>query len=75
MKLKVPKMHCNGCVKKIQMNLLTKGIGRPSDSIMLVDIVSSLERMSDHSVRIAKHTIGYRYPFQHDETVLTKSTL
>ena len=26
MEFKVPKMHCNGCVKKIQMNLLTKGI-------------------------------------------------
>ena len=57
------------------ISLLNKGIGRPSDGIMLVDIVSSLERMSDHSVRIAKHTIGYRYPFQHEETALTKSTL
>lgn len=57
------------------IGLLNKGIGRPSDGIMLVDIVSSLERMSDHSVRIAKHTIGYRYPFQHEETALTKSTL
>lgn len=57
------------------IGLLNKGIGRPSDGIMLVDIVSSLERMSDHTARIAKHTIGYRYPFQHEETALTKSAL
>lgn len=31
---------------------------------MFVDIVSSLERMSDHAVKIAKHSIGSRYEFQ-----------
>lgn len=49
------------------IDLLNQGVGRPSDGIMFVDIVSSLERMSDHSTRIAKHTIGYRYPFQHED--------
>ena len=44
--------------------LLNEGVGRPSDSIMFVDIVSSLERMSDHAVRIARHAEGSRYPFQ-----------
>ena len=29
----------------------------------------------DHTARIAKHTIGYRYPFQHEETAFTKSAL
>lgn len=48
---------------------LNQGIGRPSDGIMFVDIVSSLERMSDHTVKIAEHAIGTRYVFQS-----TKST-
>lgn len=56
------------------IGLLNQGIGRPSDGIMFVDIVSSLERMSDHSVKIAKHTIGLRYPFQQNKTTLAKST-
>nr|WP_279633332.1 PhoU domain-containing protein [Marinilactibacillus kalidii] len=43
---------------------LNKGIGLPSDGILFVDIVSNLERMSDHSTKIAKHTLGMRYPFQ-----------
>ena len=42
---------------------LNAGIGQPSDGILFVDIVSNLERMSDHTVKIAKHTLGYRYPF------------
>ena len=46
------------------IDILNQGIGRPSDSIMFVDIVSSLERMSDHAVRIARHVEGSRYPFQ-----------
>src|SRR5699024_902484 len=46
------------------IDILNQGIGRPSDSIMFVDIVSSLERMSDHAVRIARHAEGSRYPFQ-----------
>ncbi|MFJ1627491.1 Na/Pi cotransporter family protein [Marinilactibacillus psychrotolerans] len=43
---------------------LNKGVGLPSDGILFVDIVSNLERMSDHSTKIAKHTLGMRYPFQ-----------
>ncbi len=42
---------------------LNQGIGRPSDGILFVDIVSNLERMSDHTVKIAKHALGFRYPF------------
>lgn len=40
---------------------LNQGIGRPSDGIMFVDIVSSLERMSDHSVKIANHALDVRF--------------
>lgn len=47
---------------------LNQGVGRPSDGIMFIDIVSSLERMSDHAVRIARHVAGSRYPFQTPET-------
>lgn len=42
---------------------LNQGIGQPSDGIMFVDIVSNLERISDHTVKIAKHALGFRYPF------------
>ncbi|MDE1547640.1 Na/Pi cotransporter family protein [Jeotgalibaca sp. YN-L-12] len=42
---------------------LNQGLGQPSDGIMFVDIVSNLERMSDHAVKIAKHALGFRYPF------------
>lgn len=45
------------------IDLLNQGLGRPSDGILFVDIVSNLERMSDHSVKIAKHALGFRYPF------------
>lgn len=45
------------------INRLNQGIGQPSDGIMFVDIVSNLERISDHSVKIAKHALGFRYPF------------
>lgn len=48
---------------------LNKGIGRPSDGILFVDIVSNLERMSDHSTKIAKHTLGIRYKFQQQPKV------
>lgn len=44
---------------------LNSGVGLPSDGILFVDIVSNLERMSDHSAKIAKHSLGIRYPFQH----------
>lgn len=43
---------------------LNSGIGLPSDGILFIDIVSNLERMSDHSAKIAKHSLGIRYPFQ-----------
>lgn len=52
---------------------LNQGIGRPSDGIMFVDIVSSLERMSDHAVKIAKHAVGSRYAFQSTESLLDKN--
>lgn len=48
---------------------LNKGIGRPSDGILFVDIVSNLERMSDHSTKIAKHTLGIRYKFQQQSKI------
>lgn len=48
---------------------LNKGIGLPSDGILFVDIVSNLERMSDHSTKIVKHTLGMRYPFQKQSKV------
>ena len=51
-------------LRKKYIERLNQGIGRPSDGIMFVDIVSSLERMSDHAVKIAKHSIGSRYEFQ-----------
>ncbi|WP_161879569.1 Na/Pi cotransporter family protein [Alkalibacterium sp. MB6] len=43
---------------------LNSGEGLPSDGILFIDIVSNLERMSDHAVKIAKHSLGIRYPFQ-----------
>jgi len=52
---------------------LNQGVGRPSDGIMFVDIVSSLERMSDHAVKIAKHAVGSRYAFQSTESLLDKN--
>lgn len=48
---------------------LNSGKGLPSDGILFVDIVSNLERMSDHSAKIAKHSLGIRYPFQHQTRV------
>lgn len=51
-------------IRQKYIDRLNQGIGRPSDGIMFVDIVSSLERMSDHAVKIAKHSIGSRYEFQ-----------
>lgn len=51
------------------INRLNKGVGLPSDGILFVDIVSNLERMSDHSAKIAKHSLGIRYPFQKDPRV------
>ena len=51
---------------------LNEGIGRPSDGILFVDIVSNLERISDHTVKISKHTLGIRYPFNTDKSSARK---
>jgi phosphate:Na+ symporter len=51
-------------IRRKYIQRLNSGEGRPSDGILFVDIVSNLERMSDHSVKIAKHAIGLRFPFQ-----------
>ena len=51
-------------IRENYIQRLNKGIGVPSDGILLVDIVSNLERISDHTVKIAKHTLGIRYPNQ-----------
>lgn len=50
-------------IRRTYISNLNKGIGKPSDGILFVDIVSNLERISDHSVKIAKHSLGIRYPF------------
>ncbi|MDN6292971.1 MAG: Na/Pi cotransporter family protein, partial [Tetragenococcus halophilus] len=41
-------------IRSTYISNLNKGIGKPSDGILFVDIVSNLERISDHSVKIAK---------------------
>lgn len=48
---------------------LNKGIGKPSDGVLYIDIVSNLERISDHTSKIAKHSLDVRYPFQVDNPV------
>lgn len=53
-------------IREKYIERLNKGVGLPSDGILFVDIVSNLERMSDHSTKIAKHNLGIRYPFQKD---------
>ncbi|WP_091529905.1 Na/Pi cotransporter family protein [Alkalibacterium subtropicum] len=53
-------------IRKKYIERLNRGTGLPSDGILFVDIVSNLERMSDHSVKIAKHSLGIRYPFQQE---------
>lgn len=53
-------------IRKKYIERLNRGAGLPSDGILFVDIVSNLERMSDHSVKIAKHSLGIRYPFQQE---------
>ncbi|MDN6112812.1 MAG: Na/Pi cotransporter family protein, partial [Tetragenococcus halophilus] len=45
-------------IRSTYISNLNKGIGKPSDGILFVDIVSNLERISDHSVKIAKHSLG-----------------
>lgn len=51
-------------IRENYIQRLNKGIGVPSDGILFVDIVSNLERISDHTVKIAKHTLGIRFPNQ-----------
>lgn len=60
-------------IRKKYIERLNKGIGVPSDGILFVDIVSNLERISDHSVKIAKHTLGIRYPHQQAQKVIRKT--
>src|SRR5699024_6540732 len=55
-------------IRQKYIERLNEGVGRPSDGILFVDIVSNLERISDHTVKIAKHTLGLRYPFITDKT-------
>ncbi|GMA08326.1 transporter [Tetragenococcus halophilus subsp. flandriensis] len=50
-------------IRREYISNLNKGIGKPSDGILFVDIVSNLERISDHSVKIAKHSLGIKQPF------------
>lgn len=62
-------------IRRKYIQRLNSGEGRPSDGILFVDIVSNLERMSDHSVKIAKHAIGLRFPFQPgDRKTVSKHT-
>ena len=51
-------------IRERYIQRLNSGIGLPSEGILFIDIVSNLERISDHSVKIAKHTLGTRYPYQ-----------
>ncbi|WP_240481541.1 Na/Pi cotransporter family protein [Tetragenococcus halophilus] len=57
-------------IRSTYISNLNKGIGKPSDGILFVDIVSNLERISDHSVKIAKHSLGIRQPFS--ERIINK---
>lgn len=59
-------------IRKKYIERLNSGVGIPSDGILFVDIVSNLERISDHSVKIAKHTLGIRYPHQQPQNFLRK---
>ncbi|GAA0366678.1 Na/Pi cotransporter family protein [Alkalibacterium iburiense] len=61
-------------IRRKYINRLNKGEGLPSDGILFVDIVSNLERMSDHSVKIAKHALGLRYPFQSKDGKVTSES-
>ena len=62
-------------IRRKYIQRLNSGEGRPSDGILFVDIVSNLERMSDHSVKIAKHAIGLRFPFHPgDRKTVSKHT-
>ncbi|MBM6615765.1 Na/Pi cotransporter family protein [Desemzia sp. RIT804] len=54
-------------IREKYIERLNNGVGIPSDGILFVDIVSNLERISDHSVKIAKHTLGIRYPHQQQQ--------
>lgn len=47
---------------------INEGKVRPSDGIMFVDIVSNLERMSDHTVKIAKLVLDNPYPLKSSNT-------
>lgn len=54
-------------LRKKYVTRLNQGKVTPADGIMFVDIVSNLERMSDHAVKIAKNVTRERYPFQNPQ--------
>lgn len=58
-------------LRQIYLNNLNKGIGKPSDGVLFIDIVSNLERISDHTSKIAKHSLSIRYPFQIDQATVS----
>lgn len=65
--------HLELSIRQKYIARLNEGAGRPSDGILFVDIVSNLERISDHTVKIAKHTLGIRYPFSTDKQIQKKA--
>lgn len=42
-------------LRKKYIELINNGAEKPGDGILFIDIVSSLERIGDHSVKIARH--------------------
>ena len=61
-------------LRQLYMDNLNKGIGKPSDGVLFIDIVSNLERISDHTSKIAKHSLSVRYPFQIDNATVSNPT-
>lgn len=55
-------------LRKKYITLMTKGEGRASDSVLLIDISSNLERTSDRTLHIAKYFLGNKYNFKYDTT-------
>lgn len=55
-------------LRKKYITLMTKGEGRASDGVLLIDISSNLERTSDRTLHIAKYFLGNKYNFKYDTT-------
>lgn len=55
-------------LRKKYITLMTKGEGRASDDVLLIDISSNLERTSDRTLHIAKYFLGNKYNFKYDTT-------